>query len=191
EAGVNTPVVALTANVMAEDIADYRLAGCNEHLAKPIDKQRFYEVLARYLEVTPDRSVAPVQKYHGTVLVAEDSAENRQLVERMLSRLGLEVIAVQAGDDAVRKALSESVQLVLMDRHMPAMGGVEATQLLRQAGFRRPIIAFTAGDQKEIDALRDAGCDGVLEKPIDERRLQAVLERFLEPTSSKGSGEDE
>lgn len=191
EAGVNTPVVALTANVMAEDIADYRLAGCNEHLAKPIDKQRFYEVLARYLEVTPDRSVAPVQKYHGTVLVAEDSAENRQLVERMLSRLGLEVIAVQAGDDAVRKALSESVQLVLMDRHMPAMGGVEATQLLRQAGFRRPIIAFTAGDQKEIDALREAGCNGVLEKPIDERRLQAVLERFLEPGSLKESGEDD
>src|SRR5699024_9113228 len=59
------------------------------------------------------------------------------------------------------------------------------------AGFRRPIIAFTAGDQKEIDALREAGCNGVLEKRIDERRLQAVLERFLEPTSSKGSGEDE
>ncbi|WP_144821037.1 response regulator [Marinobacter piscensis] len=191
EAGVNTPVVALTANVMAEDIADYRRAGCNEHLAKPIDKQKFYEVLARYLEVQPDSAGTPVQKYHGTVLVAEDSAENRQLVERMLGRLGLKVIAVQAGDHAVRKALSESVQLVLMDRHMPAMGGVEATRLLRQAGFRRPIIAFTAGDQKEIDALRDAGCDGVLEKPIDERRLQAVLERFLEPASSKGSGEDD
>lgn len=191
EAGVNTPVVALTANVMAEDIADYQRAGCNEHLPKPIDKQRFYEVLSRYLEVQPDSPGTPVQKYHGTVLVAEDSAENRQLVERMLGRLGLKVIAVQAGDHAVRKALSESVQLVLMDRHMPAMGGVEATRLLRQAGFRRPIIAFTAGDQKEIDALRDAGCDGVLEKPIDERRLQAVLERFLEPASSKGSGEDD
>src|SRR5690554_1806469 len=138
EAGVNTPVIALTANVMTEDIADYRLAGCNEHLAKPIDKQRFYEVLARYLEVQVDRSGVPTQQYYGRVLVAEDHVENRQLVERMLSRLGLEVMSVTAGDEAVRKALSEPVQLVLMDRHMPVMGGVEATRLLRQAGFRRP-----------------------------------------------------
>ncbi|MBK1851458.1 response regulator [Marinobacter sp. 1-4A] len=185
EAGVNTPVIALTANVMTEDIADYRLAGCNEHLAKPIDKQRFYEVLARYLEVQADRSGVPTQQYYGRVLVAEDHVENRQLVERMLSRLGLEVMSVTAGDEAVRKALSEPVQLVLMDRHMPVMGGVEATRLLRQAGFRRPIIAFTAGDQQETDALREAGCDGVLEKPIDEYRLQALLSRFLDSAPAR------
>src|SRR5690606_7251386 len=73
EAGVNTPVIALTANVMTEDIADYRLAGCNEHLAKPIDKQRLYEVLARYLEVQAGNAPEPAQKYQGTVLVAEDN----------------------------------------------------------------------------------------------------------------------
>ena len=181
EAGVNTPVIALTANVMSEDIADYRLAGCNEHLAKPIDKQRFYEVLAQYLKANVGNAVELGQQYRGRVLVAEDNEENRQLMERMLNRLGPDVVTVASGAEAVRKALSESVQLVLMDRHMPEMDGVAATQLLRQAGFRRPIIAFTAGDQQETDALRDAGCDGVLEKPIDEHRLQALLGRFLEP----------
>ena len=193
EAGVNTPVIALTANVMTEDIADYRLAGCNEHLAKPIDKQRFYEVLARYLKVHSGSTSEPGQQYHGRVLVAEDSAENQQLVERMLNRLGLEVVTVKSGDEAVRKALSESVHLVLMDRHMPEMDGVEATGLLRQAGFRRPIIAFTAGVQQEADALREAGCDGVLDKPIDERRLEALLGRFLDsvPLGVSRADEDE
>ncbi len=191
EAGVNTPVIALTANVMTEDIADYRLAGCNEHLAKPIDKQHFYEVLARYLEVETGSSTVPVQKHCGKVLVAEDNAGNRQLVERMLTRLGLEVVSVASGDEAVRKALSDTVQLVLMDRHMPEMDGVEATRLLRQAGFRRPIIAFTAGDQQETDALREAGCDGVLEKPIDEHRLQALLGRFLDSGPAEIEEEDE
>jgi len=193
EAGVNTPVIALTANVMTEDIADYRLAGCNEHLAKPIDKQRFYEVLARYLKVHSGSTSEPGQQYHGRVLVAEDNAENQQLVERMLNRLGLEVITVKSGDEAVRKALSESVHLVLMDRHMPEMDGVEATGLLRQAGFRRPIIAFTAGVQQEADALREAGCDGVLDKPIDERRLEALLGRFLDsvPLGVSRADEDE
>ncbi|WP_413468749.1 response regulator [Marinobacter sp.] len=179
EAGINTPVIALTANVMAEDIRDYRLAGCTEHLAKPIDRQRFYELLARYLEADGDSDREPARHYQGTVLVAEDNDDNRRLVERMLTRLGLAVKAVTGGEDAVRLALADTVQLVLMDRHMPGMDGVEATRLLRQAGFRRPVIAFTAGDQVEIDELVEAGCDGVLIKPIDHGHLTALLDRTL------------
>lgn len=182
EAGVNTPIIALTANVMAEDIADYRLAGCNDHLAKPIDKQRFFEVLARYLTNLPDdderaRSEDPL--FSGSVLVAEDNEDNSRLVERMLQVLGLSVVRVTGGDAAVRTALSDAVQLVLMDRHMPGLDGVEATRLLRQTGFRRPIIAFTAGDQSEIEALLAAGCDGVLNKPIDKGHLMAMLRRYF------------
>ncbi|MFN2362412.1 MAG: response regulator [Marinobacter sp.] len=179
EAGLNTPVIALTANVMAEDIADYRLAGCNDHLAKPIDKQRFYEVLARYLVVRPESEQGGAHRYSGTVLVAEDNEDNCRLVERMLRAQGLEVITVASGDQAVRRALSDSVQLVLMDRHMPELDGVEATRLLRQTGFRRPVIAFTAGDQSENEALLDAGCDGVLNKPIERDHLLATLNRYL------------
>lgn len=182
EAGVNTPpVVALTANVMAEDIAEYRLAGCNDHLAKPIDKQRFYEVLARYLALSAETAVGSGHRYSGKVLVAEDNDDNRGLVERMLRRTGAEPLLVtNGGEEAVRRALSETVKLVLMDRHMPGMDGVAATRLLRQAGFRRPIIAFTAGDQAENEALLEAGCDGgVLNKPIDHAHLQALLDRYL------------
>ena len=179
EAGVNTPVVALTANVMAEDIAEYRLAGCNDHLAKPIDKQRFYDVLARYLALSAETAVGSGHRYSGKVLVAEDNDDNRGLVERMLRRTGAEPLLVTNGEEAVRRALSETVKLVLMDRHMPGMDGVAATRLLRQAGFRRPIIAFTAGDQAENEALLEAGCDGVLNKPIDHAHLQALLDRYL------------
>ena len=179
EAGVNTPVVALTANVMAEDIAEYRLAGCNDHLAKPIDKQRFYDVLARYLALSAETAVGSGHRYSGKVLVAEDNDDNRGLVERMLRRTGAEPLLVTNGEEAVRRALSETVKLVLMDRHMPGMDGVAATLLLRQAGFRRPIIAFTAGDQAENEALLEAGCDGVLNKPIDHAHLQALLDRYL------------
>ncbi|TBW49848.1 response regulator [Marinobacter halodurans] len=179
EAGVNTPIVALTANVMAEDIEDYRRAGCTDHLAKPIDKRRFYEVLARYLTLDDWPTQAEEQQYEGTVLVAEDNDDNRRLVERLLGRFGLDVIAVTSGRQAVQTALSRTVHLVLMDRHMPDMDGPAATRMLRQTGFRRPIIAFTAGDQREIEELVDAGCDGVLNKPIDQGHLAATLARYL------------
>ncbi|MDX1756044.1 MAG: response regulator [Marinobacter sp.] len=180
EAGINVPIVALTANVMAEDIEDYREAGFTEHLAKPIDKLRFYEMLGRYLGSASEDSSYGNRRYRGLVLVAEDNQDNRRLVERMLGRLELEVISVSSGEEAVKAALSKSVHLVLMDRHMPGMDGVAATRLLRQAGFRRPIIAFTAGDQREIDALIDAGCEGVLTKPIDQEHLVGLLDRYLE-----------
>jgi CheY-like chemotaxis protein len=97
----------------------------------------------------------------------------------MLQGLGLEVIGVATGDDAVRRALSDTVQLVLMDRHLPGLDGVEATRLLRQAGFRRPIVAFTAGDQPENEAMLVAGCDGVLSKPIDRSHLLAILRKHF------------
>ncbi|MDX1456216.1 MAG: 7TM diverse intracellular signaling domain-containing protein, partial [Marinobacter sp.] len=119
EAGVNVPIIALTANVMAEDIEDYRAAGFSEHLAKPIDKLRFYEVLARYLRSASEESTYGNRRYQGTVLVAEDNQDNRLLVERMLGRLDLEVISVSSGEEAVKTALGKSVHLVLMDRHMP------------------------------------------------------------------------
>ncbi|WP_091812571.1 response regulator [Marinobacter mobilis] len=184
EAGLNTPVIALTANVMAEDIDDYRQAGFSEHLAKPIDKRRFYELLSRYLKTAPDNGNHHNRSYRGLVLVAEDNRDNRALVERLLTRLGLDVMSVPAGDEAVRTALAKPVDLVLMDRHMPGMDGVEATRLMRQAGFRRPIIAFSAGDQREIDDMVGAGCEGVLTKPIDQSRLVAVLDRYL-PTGPR------
>ncbi|WP_372965781.1 response regulator [Marinobacter sp.] len=184
EAGINTPIIALTANVMTEDIAEYRLAGCNEHLAKPIDKQCFYEALSRYLPLSPDQQEQAERRYSGRVLVAEDSDDNRRLVERMLRRTGAEPVMVASGDEAVRTALADTVHLVLMDRHMPGMDGVAATRLLRQAGFRRPIIAFTAGDQAENDALLEAGCDGVLSKPIDQGHLEALLDRYMRTAPS-------
>jgi PAS domain S-box-containing protein len=179
EAGKNTPVIALTANVMAEDIEDYREAGCNEHLAKPIDKRLFYEVLSRYLQPAEGAAAEPAPRYRGHVLVAEDSPDNRTLVSRMLQRLGLDVTEVASGDEAVRAALSSGFDLVLMDRHMPGMDGVAATTMLRQAGFSRPIVAFTAGDQQEVDELVNGGCDGVLTKPIDQAHLIALLDRIL------------
>lgn len=191
EAGVNVPIIALTANVMAEDIEDYRAAGFSEHLAKPIDKLRFYEVLARYLRSASEESTYGNRSYQGTVLVAEDNQDNRLLVERMLGRLDLEVISVSSGEEAVKTALGKSVHLVLMDRHMPGMDGVAATRLLRQAGFRRPIIAFTAGDQREIDALLDAGCEGVLTKPIDQEHLVGLLDRYLEAEGVSEGHNDE
>jgi len=192
EAGVNTPIVALTANVMLQDIAEYKEAGCDEIMAKPVEKFPFYQMLSRYLE--EDSSVEPVstslnkpeemKELSGRVLVAEDNADSRSLVTRYLTRMGVEVIAVEDGREAVSTAMRESINLVLMDQHMPEMNGPEAITLLRQTGFRRPILAFTASDEaQEIAVMMKAGCNGVVEKPIKLNQLYQEVSKHLQPCS--------
>ena len=194
EAGVNTPIVALTANVMAQDIAEYKEAGCNEVMPKPVEKSPFYQMLSRYLE--HDGEAEPLNIPHkdvagdmpalcGRVLLAEDNADNRLLMTRYLAKLGVDTITAENGREAVSTAMRETVDLILMDQHMPEMNGPEAISLLRQTGFSRPILAFTASDGSEdLSLMTGAGCNGVVEKPVKIAQLYQALSEHLPVAST-------
>ena len=79
------------------------------------------------------------------MLVAEDVKGNQKLMELMLSKLGVEVVIAQDGNDAVQKALSQSFDLILMDMHMPHMNGYEATRVLRQQGYTPAAVISSSG----------------------------------------------
>ncbi len=122
------------------------------------------------------------EKRVGSVLVADDVAENRQLISMYLRKLGASVTCVENGLHAVSTALGEEYDLILMDMQMPVMDGVEAAALLRHRGYTGPIIALTANVMKaEVDKCLQAGCDGVLGKPIDRREFATAVARYLKP----------
>ncbi len=112
----------------------------------------------------------------GRVLIVDDSPENRQLVNVVLTDAGLEVTEAGNGAEAIERMEQSSFDVVLLDMQMPVMDGYEATRRLRAAGVTTTIIAFTAhalaGFERDIEA---AGCDGYLTKPID---IDAMLERL-------------
>ncbi len=150
----------------------------------------------------------------GRILVAEDAAGNQALIRLLLERLGLEVVIVENGQQALDRALSESFDLIFMDMQMPVMNGYDAVRMLRQKGYTGPIVALTANAMKEDEKkCLAAGCDGYLQKPIDRAILSERLQTYLqrkesgmerqEPTrsemdpmrelyeeSSRGSGEE-
>lgn len=121
----------------------------------------------------------------GTVLVAEDSAVNRELAARQLSILGLTSRVVTSGAAAVEALQQGRYDLVLMDLQMPELNGIEATRAIRadeQADGRprTPIIAVTANAMSETRAAcLAAGMDDFATKPLLLDELVRVLELWL------------
>jgi signal transduction histidine kinase/CheY-like chemotaxis protein/HPt (histidine-containing phosphotransfer) domain-containing protein len=125
------------------------------------------------------------------VLVVEDNPANLRLVERLLGQLGIESLTATNGRMAVTRVLSEDIDLVLMDLHMPEMDGMAATRAIRAAGTDIPIIALTADatvrDRAECLAI---GMNDYLSKPIRQASLVAALREWL-PAVDRPQDEDE
>jgi CheY-like chemotaxis protein len=128
----------------------------------------------------PEAPVAVQAALAGRVLVAEDNESLRELIELQLRELGLHCHLVNNGFEAVAAASADRFDVVLMDMDMPLMDGYEAVNVLRERGYERPIIAFTAyrdGAARER-AVRE-GCDGVVGKPVTIEGLRGALEPLL------------
>ena len=103
---------------------------------------------------------------------------NRELVKALLARFPIDIDTVETGVEAVEAATQCVYDLILMDLHMPDMGGLEAAAAIRAAAgvnAGAPILAFSA------DVLAPAAevFDGSVAKPITPRELFAALELHL------------
>jgi signal transduction histidine kinase/CheY-like chemotaxis protein/HPt (histidine-containing phosphotransfer) domain-containing protein len=114
------------------------------------------------------------------VLVVDDGAENRELVRLVLEEAGLQVLQAQDGQVALAMVEQHQPAMVLMDIQMPVMDGHTATRLLRERGFKSPVLALTANAMKGFeDQLQSNGFTGHLTKPIDIEVLLQTLATYL------------
>lgn len=117
-----------------------------------------------------------------TVLLVEDTEDNRQMMKRLLELSGYTVVEALNGRQAVEVARETHPQIILMDLSLPYIDGLAATrQIRRMPEFRNtPIIAVSAHDTADFhsDALA-AGCNVYVTKPIDYPELEELVERLL------------
>lgn len=121
------------------------------------------------------------------ILVADDHAANRTVIELILGALEVEVVSVKNGAEAVDAFKAQAFDVVLMDLQMPVMDGITAIKLIRahervSGRPRTPILVISANVQSaHLKASAEAGADSHLAKPILAPTLIAALEEALAP----------
>ena len=185
-------IMMLTSDSLTNDIARCRELGISRYFTKPVRRCDLFQAITKpnSPQVTADSpahssntpALAEDQRAL-QILLVEDSADNRMLVNSYLKHIQYQIEIAENGEIAVGKFKSHEYDLVLMDIQMPVMDGYAATKTIRQWELEQrvsqtPIIALTAHAIEE-DAQRtgDAGCTAHVTKPITKQALIQAIQK--------------
>jgi len=191
------PLLVLSSGPLRGDSERCRKLGIKGYFSKPITDIDLLVAMMRAMGVvehtTPamlaqdSSEAAPklIENSRLDVLLVEDNPINQKLAIRLLEKWGYRITLAVNGQQAVDKiAAGERFNVALMDMQMPVMGGIEATQFIRQLELERgwvrlPIVAMTANAmQGDREACIEAGMDDYLSKPINAANLAAKLRNY-------------
>lgn len=144
-------------------------------LPSPVDADK-----APIIEV--NNSLKKQKHYALTVLVAEDVAMNQMVIERILQNLGVTVVLVEDGAKAVEALRVHTVDLILMDLHMPVMDGYQAAQAIKSdPNYQHiPIVALSADVQQSArERCEEIGFSGFMLKPFSPTDIKKELDKHI------------
>jgi len=124
------------------------------------------------------------------ILIADDDAVARRLVENMVQKCGYDTVVVESGDAAIAALTAPdapAIDAVILDLVMPGLDGMGVLAQIREAGLSVPVIVQTAhgGIDNVISAMRAGAADFVV-KPVGLERLQVSLRNALNASALKG-----
>ncbi len=114
------------------------------------------------------------------ILIVDDMPDNIYLFRFLLEREGYNILEASNAADAIQLVKTHCISLILMDIQMPEMDGLEATKIIKKFKPDITIVALTARLMLEDkDEMNIAGCDGIIEKPIDPKQFHQQVKQFL------------
>ncbi|OGQ80317.1 MAG: Fis family transcriptional regulator [Deltaproteobacteria bacterium RIFCSPLOWO2_12_FULL_60_19] len=115
------------------------------------------------------------------VLIVDDDAASRRLLEVRLRALNCDVATAANGKEGLRALQKTLPALILLDLEMPQMGGMELLRTLRGDGIDLPVIVITSHSsiEKAVEAMREGAFD-FIPKPLDPKHLEIVVRKALE-----------
>ena len=118
-----------------------------------------------------------------TILIVEDYEDTRSFMKYLLEGKGYLVCEAENGIEAFDKFKQRHPDLILMDISMPEVDGLTATKAIRELeadGEHIPIIAVTAFGKLYYKKAIEAGCNELIDKPVDFDSFETVIHHYLE-----------
>lgn len=115
------------------------------------------------------------------VLIVEDYEDTRSFMKFVVESYGYQVVEASDGAEAIDKFREFHPDLILMDISLPRIDGLVATKTIRESddSEKVPIIAVTAFGKTFYKQAMEAGCNDLLNKPIDFDVLEPVIHQYL------------
>ncbi len=191
----DTSIIMLTSDYARQHSLRSRELNIEAFITKPIKREELKSIISETISRTkrvPDMDTEEVIKttksYKPTkplnILIAEDSEDNRTLLQAFLKDLSFNLFFAKNGEETVNLFKERSYNLILMDIQMPVKDGYAATMEIRQIERQKnlektPILALTAYALKEeIQKSLEAGCDAHITKPIKKATLIELIEKY-------------
>lgn len=116
-----------------------------------------------------------------TILIVEDYSDVRMMMKILIKSYGYQAIDAANGIEAFEKAKEHRPDLILMDLMMPVLDGLTATKLIRRFAEceKIPIIVLSAYGEEYQEKAVAAGCDLIIQKPLNFLALKPLLEKYL------------
>jgi len=198
-------VLMLASNDLASGLEGMRELGLTTYIVKPIRRRDLLEAAAvavgplgpsLAVKTTPEAiAPRPAPAAPIRILLAEDSSDNRMLLEAFLKGGSYQIEEAENGEVAIEKYKTSTYDLVLMDIQMPIVDGYTAVLAIRQWEAdhklpRTPIIALTASAMQEaVQRSLQVGCDSHVSKPVKRATLlQTIREVIGRPAERPGNG---
>ena len=200
------PIVMLSSEANPGDAARRIEAGLSGYAVKPVARTQLLRIVSDATAVREYPGLLPAGSggikegepvKAARLLVAEDSPDNRLLVQVYLKGSPYHLTFAENGKAAVDQFAASDFDLILMDVRMPVMDGLGATRAIRALERERgsapvPIIALTANaSSQDIERSGAAGCNAHLSKPISKFELLRTIEQYRRPPKPVAPGHAE
>ncbi|MCP4162897.1 MAG: response regulator [Deltaproteobacteria bacterium] len=190
----NTHLILLTSMGVRGDAKNCKDNDFAAFLTKPIRERDLYDCLAHVMGISiedkPDslitlHSINENRKPDKKLLLVEDNKINRTVALSIFKKIGITADIAINGHEAVEALKENKYDLVFMDLQMPVMGGIEATNIIRDItsdvlDHNIPIVAVTANAmQKDLDECLEVGMNDYITKPIIKKNVIDMLNKWL------------
>jgi PAS domain S-box-containing protein len=198
----NAPIVMLvTSNGLTTRLSAMRELGVNHYVVKPVKRRELYAAISNAMaEVALPAHAAAEPQYKAesngsgthlldrplSILLADDSPDNRMLIAAYLKKSGYMLDEVEDGQAALDHFMTRAYDAVLMDIQMPVLDGYSAVRMIRQwetanQRCRTPIIALTASAlEGDVRRAIQVGCDMHVSKPVKKSTLLKAIADVVE-----------